>query len=444
MFAFSTTNSNAQQKFSAEDIRSDIDYMVNLMEHTHVNLYFYYPKAEFCKDINSLKESIKDSLSKIDIWKKTAPIVAKLRDAHTSFEFPEEEINDYIKKGGLIFPFRIKIEGEKVLIENNYSGDQSITSGSEILSINKIPSHKIIKDMLKYICGEKESFRKAVLRYDFISFLLALYNTGNDFNIKYYSYFEKKVKEKIFTGLPIDKYEELSKVTSSRYALKFLENEKIALIDIRSFIEPEKFNEFLKETFKTIKEKKITKLIIDIRKNSGGNSRLGDNLFNYITDKSYIQYARQDVKMSDSLKAKHSEYKEMKTDTIVIETTDKLIIPENPENKFSGDVYLLTDNATFSSAQDFSAAFKCYKMGIIIGEETGGVTVAYGNVLFFTMPKTNMNFMVSTKLIWDACGKEDGKGVIPDYFVKQKREDTAKGIDTVLEYTLSLIKRKLK
>ena len=36
--------------------------------------------------------------------------------------------------------------------------------------------------------------------------------------------------------------------------------------------------------------------------------------------------------------------------------------------------------------------------------------------------------------------KNDGRGVIPDYEVKQKPEDTAKGVDTVLQFTLNLIK----
>ena len=42
-----------------------------------------------------------------------------------------------------------------------------------------------------------------------------------------------------------------------------------------------------------------------------------------------------------------------------------------------------------------------------------------------------------------AClgSKNDGRGVIPDYEVKQKPEDTAKGVDTVLQFTLDLIRK---
>ncbi len=47
----------------------------------------------------------------------------------------------------------------------------------------------------------------------------------------------------------------------------------------------EKFNLFLEETFRKIKEEEIEHLIIDIRNNSGGNSTLGDALLDYLTDK---------------------------------------------------------------------------------------------------------------------------------------------------------------
>ena len=47
---------------------------------------------------------------------------------------------------------------------------------------------------------------------------------------------------------------------------------------------------------------------------------------------------------------------------------------------------------------------------------------------------------VPSKLIFQACGKSDGRGVIPDYEVSQKPEDTAEGVDTVLQFTLELIK----
>ena len=56
------------------------------------------------------------------------------------------------------------------------------------------------------------------------------------------------------------------------------------------------------------------------------------------------------------------------------------------------------------------------------------------------MPNTHLKLQVPRELIVLPGNKDDGHGVIPDYEVKQRPEDTAKNVDTVLQFTLNLIK----
>jgi hypothetical protein len=448
LISFMPQGVSAQQKFSPEDIKSDIDFMINLMEHSHVNLYFHFPREKFYNEISEVKNGIKDSLNRIEVWKRFSLIIAKLKDGHTSLRFPFTDSWNYFKNGGLQFPFGIKIVDDKIFVEKNFTGDESICSGSEIIKINKIKSAAIIEKMLKHASGEKDSFKKVGLTNFFNLMLWALFETGGEFSIEYYSYSEKKLKVKIFPGISIEglsKFKNAGNEIEMPYSLKYLQNETVAFINFKSFSNLEMFKKFLKETFRAIKEKNITKLIIDIRKNGGGNSSLGDALLNYITDKKYLQYSRVDIKLSNSVKESWGgEYKKMKTDTLLVYKDIELKAPENPEDKYNGTVFLLTGNATFSSANAFSSVFKCFNIGLIIGEETGGLTVHYGDVLSFKTPVMKMDFGVSHKKFWEACGKEDGKGVIPDIIVKQKREDTINGVDTVLEYALDLLEKKSK
>ena len=64
----------------------------------------------------------------------------------------------------------------------------------------------------------------------------------------------------------------------------------------------------------------------------------------------------------------------------------------------------------------------------------------YGEARSFKLPNSGLNAVIATKHFTQAGSKSGGHGVIPDYEVKQKPEDTAKGIDTVLQFTLNLIK----
>lgn len=98
---------------------------------------------------------------------------------------------------------------------------------------------------------------------------------------------------------------------------------------------------------------------------------------------------------------------------------DTIIYNEIPirENllRFNGKVYLLTSAQTFSSAADFAQCFSYYKRGKIIGEETGGLVVSYGDIVSHQLPNTKLPITISSKLYYNVGTKaDDWHGAIPD------------------------------
>lgn len=88
------------------------------------------------------------------------------------------------------------------------------------------------------------------------------------------------------------------------------------------------------------------------------------------------------------------------------------------EGHFTGKVYLLTSNHTFSSASDFSWAFKEFGMGTVVGEETGGVNVCFGDILYYKLPLSGLSASISWKRFWNyGADENDIHGTIPDYIV---------------------------
>ncbi len=434
---------NAQKKYSAGQLRADADFMINMMERTHINLYEKFPKAEFYRQIENVKASLKDSMTSLDLWKRIQPVIVMLGDGHTFSFMPQEERIEYLNKGGLVFPFTVKVDRDRIIVEQNFSGDPSIPPGSRILSINGINAEGIISEMARFESGERELVRRNAVAYSFNIYLWAVFGWTDHFTMSYEKPDGQRINDKTFAGITRERYKEVSGTAKrgEAYSLKLIENETVALIDFRSFSNMEKFSKFLKETFKTIKEKKINNLIIDVRNNPGGISILGDSLFSYITSTPFVQFPRADVRLGDTIRKRYGDnFPNIHNDTVLVFTAQ----PEKPQDKeckFHGKSYLLTSSFTFSSANVFASTFKTYKIGSIIGEETGGLTVAYGDALSYTAPNTKMRFASSYKKFWEAGGREDGHGVIPDYEVKQKIADTEKGVDTVFEFTLDLIRK---
>jgi C-terminal processing protease CtpA/Prc len=113
--------------------------------------------------------------------------------------------------------------------------------------------------------------------------------------------------------------------------------------------------------------------------------------------------------------------------------------PKDPgENslRFEGDIYVLINSGTYSSAVMFATTVKDYSIATLIGEESGGLATSYGDIYSFTLPNTRLSVGVSHKRFVRPSGEDDGRGVIPDHVVEGDENDDE---DEVMDYTLNLI-----
>ena len=109
---------------------------------------------------------------------------------------------------------------------------------------------------------------------------------------------------------------------------------------------------------------------------------------------------------------------------------------------FLGDVFILIDGATFSTAADVCAVTHHLKRAIFIGEETAGAY--YGNNSgtepTVTLPNSKVRFGLPLCASWNAVWGYDGKrrGTIPDHVAVTRTADILRGVDTQLELALKL------
>ena len=194
-------------------------------------------------------------------------------------------------------------------------------------------------------------------------------------------------------------------------------------MDFRSFENPEAMAAFADSMFTAISHEGIRNLIIDIRQNGGGNSAVGDVLLRYISSKPFIQMAAAMTRITPTTQRLMGN-RTMPTGIYFFESGDSagFIKPLTAEEgRFKGRVYLLTSHKTFSSASSFSWAFKEFGMGTVVGEETGGMSVAFGDILPYRLPVSKLPCTISYKRFWLPGGDEnDIHGTLPDYEVKQQ------------------------
>jgi hypothetical protein len=461
IFSQNIFSQNGEKKYSQIELNTDFDYLVNSIKEAHPNPYSVISEKDFQKNAVSIKNQFDRPLSLKEYYKLIAPFVASLSDGHTSLKFPAT--SKLLHNESELFPFIVVCNYENSSIKITEHLNETfaeIPIGSEILSINNIKSKNILETIIDNTSGENREYRlKMGANYMFFGIILNTYfNFSGDFKVSYkyngktYSKNIKPVTYNGFNEILKEKQKKTAKkiINETHYYSLILKPEiKTAIIDFKYFYDEEKFKVFLEKTFDSINKIGIQNLIIDIRENGGGNSTLGDMLFQYISPKPFNQFSKTIIKYSqlqkdffekkcktDSTYCSTYNYIKTKTNnTIETFEDNKLIIPFEEEKRFKGKIFLLTGIRTFSSAMNFAQCFKNYSLGTIIGEETGGWIVSYGDKIATQLPITEITLSISQKKFYTIGSKDsDHHGVIPDIKIQSQE---------ALNFTLAKIENNL-
>jgi len=178
-------------------------------------------------------------------------------------------------------------------------------------------------------------------------------------------------------------------------------NDYIGYIEIRS-MQGNVVDEF-RNQFEKLREKPT--LIIDVRRNGGGNSMFSEDIVEYLI--------REEQRAS---------------------VGRRRLRPQ--ENHFEGKLIVLTGVTTFSAAESFVLDLKESGNAILIGSETVGCT-GLGPQNFATSLGTSFRFPTRTLSLSPQGFPMEGIGIPPHIFVYQTVEDYLNGVDTVLEFAIN-------
>jgi len=416
----------------AEKLKEDLDFLFKTIEEVHPNMYAYTSKEEFDPLREQLYKSINRPMNRLEFYKLTAPVVAGLKNSHTGVYPPYlDEFKSYYKGGGLVFSVEIGWEGPIAVICKDYSLN-SLPLNSQLLMINGRSAQEMLANFAELFAAE--------CRYPY-----RLKYTNNPNLLRFLLFLEYGEVESWDLKIKLND----GKVNN--YTIESVVATEITLLEIKSFGgwggDLREFEKILRENFQEIRKQKVTNLIIDIRDNKGGGDNFVHRLVEYLTAKPYRLYEKTEIKISAQSRTAIEHIRRQVPDKFANKEEGDIVTlelslrtpPANPL-RFTGQVFVLIGSQTWSASTVFASAVRCFHVGTLVGEETPDTPTLYGSSIKFKMPDSQLQFAVASKLLVCAGGKPDGRGVIPDYEVKQKPEDTAKGVDTVLQFTLNLIK----
>lgn len=160
-------------------------------------------------------------------------------------------------------------------------------------------------------------------------------------------------------------------------------------------------------------------VIIDVRSNGGGSLDNAIRLAAAFTDEAYV-YGQ--VRIKDGSCAD------------CFSSWTNLQVPSRSGPKFLGPVVVLTDRASYSTTTYFAEMMRQNPNATLVGSMTGGGggTPAYGE-----LPNGWMYRFSSTQAV-NVDGEHFEIGIPVDVEVHLDPEDEQEGVDTIIEYALSL------
>ena len=452
------------------EIQRDFDFLRHALEEAHPGLYRYSTKAEMDRGFDAQRAKLTGPMPKLDFEVVIAETLALIRCGHTSMN-PDDGFKAAVRDART-FPLRVKLDGPKLrVVLNDTPTDATILPGMELLEINGRKAGDIVNRFRQVLPadGDIETGKAHDISGRFHTYYWWLIERSDEFTVKARDDAGRLVVTKLAGVTDAQRKSNHNPVNEAMLAgvskvmgwpaenagLRFLRGSEIAEIRLKYFVGGD-FPKWVEETFKTLREKGTTTLIIDLRGNGGGEDEYGAMLVGYLTDKPFRYFDHISMKtLSPSFKEHLSwsakEEARIREGTIADPAGGYLLTPkmhtclalQQPgKYPFLGKVFVLTEGGTFSTAADFCAVTHHLKRATFVGEETGGGY--YGNnsgmMPTLTLPNSRVEIRLPMYEYWNAVRGYDGtrRGTIPDHVVELKTSDVLRGVDTQLDFALKL------
>jgi C-terminal processing protease CtpA/Prc len=235
-----------------------------------------------------------------------------------------------------------------------------------------------------------------------------------------------------------DEWVEPTQSTRQRFELRWLD-EDIAYVALNTFNDAgvvEDFEAALPDLYRA------KALIVDIRKNGGGNSNNGYGIAAYLTDDTLQASAWKTREHVAAYKAwgrfseRYQDYNQMNAwrggthGAVPPAEGRRLIVP----------TVVLQEHATFSAAEDFLVAIEAIPQITTIGRPSGGST---GQPLSLELPGGGRANICTKRDTYPDGRDFVGIGITPDIFVEPTVEDFQQGRDPALDRAIELLRSQL-
>ena len=368
---------------------------------------------------------------------------AQLHDGHTRI-FPPEECRDYYDKPNVLV---LNIHRQAIITAVGESLKHDIPVGSRVIEVDGIAADEYLRTgLFPRICASTEDFLWEVGILDLLKG-----QKGTNVAIKCLTPAGKTLEIRLkrnSSDLDEPRVNTYPR-TSKRFEFTHLDKD-IAYVALNSFADTGIVSDF-ERILPALRGSKG--IIIDLRRNGGGESDVGYAILKYLIDKPAVTFKWKTREHCAAYKAwgrwtsefppeelanldeKRKEYLKHYRGAAWLEGESDTIYPASQADRMS-PVVVLIGPLTASAAEDFLVALSSTEHACIIGRRSAGFT---GTPLIFDLPGDGMALINTTREMFPD-GVEIRNGIRPDIEIESNIQDIIDGKDVALQRARSFLK----
>lgn len=380
-------NKDGYTILTGKEALEDLDYAMKYLNKIHPLAYGGLPenvKAQEEKVRAELKET--DQIEAYVLSRKIESIFALLGDGHTYVDESYEQ--EHVMK---------------------YCNDMS-KKGYTCLGINGKRIEDFLKDHVRYISYDIENYgimllKRRVARLEGLRYLEVDVEAPITYN--YYDPESGEMIDLVVTKedfMPMDEYlameeqkagNDTASVTEDRGFVYYdiYEKESLAVLTLTSCRYNKQYCDTVAKMFEEVYDKHIQNVAVDLRDNGGGNSTVADEFIKYLDVDHYRDW-------KSGIRYRYF--------MMTFEASN--LTNRKKGHGFDGNVYVITNVASYSSAMDFAMLIQDNGLGTIVGETCGSHPSSYGDVVQFRLPNSNLYMQISRKKWYRV---DESKGELP-------------------------------
>ena len=405
---------------SAQALRADVRAMMETFEAVHPDLHHTASRRAVRQRVERLIDSLDAPLTPRQFYVAVARLAASLGDGHTRVSFPREAFAFDARGGARTFPATVRRSTEGLAVDRWCGVESQLPSGARIQSINGRDATALYAEVQQVLSGTP-SYRAAVAGDQF-PYLLWAHGVEAPFRLAYTTPDSDRTETRTVEGIGFGRVRGcLSPRAEAPFS--FERRGDVGVLTLRRLRHPHRFRSFLASVADSLDRQPVEGLVLDLRENEGGRTRVAERMLSALTDAPVRLTARKEWKVSRPFQAylrrtttadAYDAYLEQRPGRVIDVDYTAEPLPDVPLT-VTVPVVALIGPRTFSSAVTLAATLQAYDLATLVGRETGGRANRFGEGYPFRLPNTGLRAMVSSAYFVQASGDRRARGGIhPD------------------------------